>query len=124
MRGTRIWEKKFGLLEGVRKDQSSAGGPRNSRILYLRIRLFAVSKNIPKFRIRDSLALIPSLIRGFWMICGLKLHKRYHFLAIQGSLVIRGFKICGPLTERIYRELRGPPVLVLGKIYFNIWRHT
>ncbi len=42
------------------------------------------------------------------MIFGLKLHKRLHFLAMQGSLVIRGFKIRGPLTERIYRELQGP----------------
>jgi hypothetical protein len=41
------------------------GGPRNSRTFYLRIRLFAVLKNIPKLIIRGNLSLNPSLICGF-----------------------------------------------------------
>ncbi len=86
-------------------------GPRNSRSFYLRIRLFAVLKNVPKFSIRGYLSLIPLLICGFWIIFTLKLHKQWKFMSIQCSLIIRGFEIRGSLVERIYRELRGPPVL-------------
>ena len=43
----------------------------------------------------------------FW----LKNNTLSDFFATQCSLIIRGFSIRGTLTERIYRELRGPPVL-------------
>ena len=38
-------------------------------------------------------------------------HASESHLAIQCSLIIRGFKIRGTFEEIIYRELRGPPVL-------------
>jgi hypothetical protein len=44
------------------------------------------------------------------MKLGTKFDKKRSFLAIQCSLAIRGFNIRGILAERIYRELRGPPV--------------
>ena len=78
----------------------NTGGPRNSRTFYLRIRLFTMGKNVLKFGIRGILASFPSLIRDFLVKLGFKIN----------SLIIRGFNISGTLAERIYRELRGPPV--------------
>jgi len=45
-----------------------------------------------------------SLFRSFWTNFDSKSHQWCRFLAIKCSIVIRGFKICGTLTERIYRE--------------------
>jgi hypothetical protein len=83
--------------------KSCTGGPRLSRTFYLRIPIFAASKNIPKFSIHGNLALIPSHICNFWMRFSLKLLKMWK----KCSLIIRGFKIRGSLAEK----LRGPPVL-------------
>ncbi len=66
----------FANILEVASLKSYTGGPRNLRTFYLRVCLFAVIKNVPKFSIRRSLTLIPSLICGFWMIFGLKLHKK------------------------------------------------
>ena len=44
---------------------STSGGPRNSRTFYMRIRLFAVTKYVPKLKIRGILGVSPSLIRDF-----------------------------------------------------------
>ncbi len=79
----------------------NTGSPRNLRTFYLWIRLFAVIKNIPKFSNRGKLALIPSLFRAFGMRLSIKLLKKWHFISIQCSLIICGFKICGSLVERI-----------------------
>ncbi len=72
----RVLPKKFSEF---RPSPLHTGGPRNSRTFYLRIRLFAVIKNVPKFSIRGSLTIIPSLICSFWMKFGLKLHKSSKF---------------------------------------------
>ncbi len=56
----------------------STGDPRNSRTFYLRIRLFAVIKNVPKLSIRGSLALIPSLI-CFFDVIWLKITQKVPF---------------------------------------------
>ncbi len=77
-------------------EKASTGGPRNLRTFYLQIRFFAMNKNIPKLSIRGISVVIPSLILFLFFLS---------FLTIQCSLVIRGI-----LVERIYRELRGPPV--------------
>jgi hypothetical protein len=56
------------------RETGNTGGPRNSRTFYLRIRLFAIAKNVPKLTIRGLLVIAPSLIRGFGMKIGSKLH--------------------------------------------------
>jgi hypothetical protein len=43
----------------------STGGPRNSRIFYLRIRLFAVGKYVPNLKIRVFLPTLPRLFAIF-----------------------------------------------------------
>ena len=52
------------------------------------------------------------------MELGIKLDKNWSFLARQCSLVICGFIIRDSLPERIYRELRGPPVLMHDEVIF------
>jgi hypothetical protein len=43
----------------------NTGGPRNSRIFYLRIRLFAVSEYVLNLKIRGFFTYLPSIIRDF-----------------------------------------------------------
>ncbi len=69
---------------------------------------YSQSKNVNQ---TSRYTVFPSLIRGFLMELGIKLDQNWSFLASQCSPVICGFIICDSLPERIYRELRGPPVL-------------
>ena len=54
-----------GILEITTSKNIYTGGPRNSRIFYLRIRLFAVGKYVPNLKIRVFLPTLPRLFAIF-----------------------------------------------------------
>ena len=54
---------------------------------------------------------LPRLFAFFLKEFGLKMAYKWLFSSIQCSLIIHGFSIRGTLMERIYRELRGKPVI-------------
>jgi hypothetical protein len=67
-----------------------------------------------------------------YILCNLShwVHRVYTYNTkknIQCSLIICGFKILGTLKERIYRKLRGPPVLwkkITANIFYFFLRAT
>ncbi len=73
------------------------------------LQAFEHNKSVVKLHLFKCLLLV----RTFKVLTNqvIKLDKNWSFLARQCSLVIRGFIICDSLPERIYRELRRPPVL-------------
>ena len=50
-------------LNGCDPSLLCTGGPRNLRTFYLRIRLFAVSKQTPKFNIREFISISLAYMR-------------------------------------------------------------
>jgi hypothetical protein len=83
------------------------GGPRYSRSFYPRFRLFAVRENIQKFKIRGLSLAFSRFLTVFYI----KSSFKQTFCGRTVLPHLRGFRIRGVLSERIYRELRGPPVL-------------
>lgn len=62
-----------------------------------------------KYNKPQDMRYFPRLFADFWLTWTLNFVKLV-FLPIQYSLAIRNFMICGDWAERIYNQLRGPPI--------------